>query len=224
MAAIGITGGIATGKTSFTNCLREVLAERPSEVLGERTPPRDPPAAARFYDADIAARELVNDNPEVRRLLEAEFGKEVFEGGRDLNRGRLRSIVFADVEKKRALEQILHPRIRRQWSLEAEGHRNSTKLFFADIPLLYETGGETLCDAVVVVACSPRVQLERLLSRSRLEESEAQRMIDAQMSLTEKISRANHVVWNNGGTEVLKEQARLLIGLWRNGRGGNTAG
>ena len=224
MPAIGITGGIATGKSSFTNCLREVLAERPPDVSGERTPQRDLPAAARFYDADIAARELVNDNPEVRRLLEAEFGKEVFEGGRDLNRGRLRSIVFADVEKKRALEQILHPRIRRQWSLEAEGHRNSTKLFFADIPLLYETGGETLCDEVVVVACSPRVQLERLLSRSRLEESEAQRMIDAQMSLTEKISRANHVVWNNGGSEVLKEQARLLIGLWRNGRGGNTAG
>ena len=74
-----------------------------------------------------------------------------------LNRSALRSIVFADAEKKRALEQILHPRIRRQWSLEAESRRNSTELFFADIPLLYETGGETLCDCVVVVACSPRI-------------------------------------------------------------------
>jgi dephospho-CoA kinase len=129
----------------------------------------------------------------------------------------MRSIVFADAEKKRALEQILHPRIRRQWSLEAEGHRNSTEFFFADIPLLYETGGETLCDRVVVVACSPGLQLERLIARTGLRRAEAQQMIDVQMPLTEKISRADHVVWNNGGRDVLAEQARLLVDLWRDG-------
>ncbi len=215
MPAIGITGGIATGKSSFLDCLRELLAEQAREGGS--------PAAATFFDADIAARELVSHDPEVRGLIEAEFGKELFESGRDLNRERLRSIVFADVEKKRALEQILHPRIRRQWSLEAEGHRNSTKLFFADIPLLYETGGETLCDQVVVVACSPGVQLERLRARSRLAEEEAQRMIGAQMPLTEKVSRANHVVWNNDGRDGLKEQARLLLGLWRIWRDGEPA-
>ena len=84
-----------------------------------------------------------------------EFGPAIYSASGDLNREQLRSIVFGDAEKKRALEQILHPRIRRQWSLEAESQRNSTDLFFADIPLLYETGGETLCDSVVVVACSP---------------------------------------------------------------------
>jgi dephospho-CoA kinase len=128
--------------------------------------------------------------------------------------------VFADADKKRALEQILHPRIRRQWRLEAESHRNSAELFFADIPLLYETGGETLCDRVVVVACSPALQLERLMARARppFDEMSAQQMIDAQMPLTEKIGRADHVVWNNGGQDVLKEQARLLVGLWRDGR------
>jgi dephospho-CoA kinase len=123
--------------------------------------------------------------------------------------------VFADEEKKRALEQILHPRIRRQWSLEAEGHRNSTELFFADIPLLYETGGETLCDRVVVVACSPGLQLERLMARTGLPRAEAQQMIDAQMPLTEKISRADHVVWNNGGRDALAEQAGLLVEFWK---------
>jgi dephospho-CoA kinase len=126
----------------------------------------------------------------------------------------MRSIVFADADKKRALEQILHPRIRRQWSLEAERHRNSAKLFFADIPLLYETGGETLCDRVVFVACSPSVQLERLEARMGLDEAEAQQMIDAQMPLLEKVGRADHVVWNNGGRDELKEQARLLVDFW----------
>ena len=221
MPAIGITGGISTGKTSFGECLRELAPE------------------ATFFDADRAARELADRDPEVRGLIEKEFGTSVYSASGDLNREAIRTIVFADAEKKRALEQILHPRIRRQWSLEAEGCRNSTRLFFADIPLLYETGGETLCDRVVVVACSPSVQLERLTARAfamegrapaspesrdarasqelrpPFDETAAQQMINAQMPLTEKISRADHVVWNNGGRDVLKEQARLLVELWK---------
>src|ERR1041385_1676927 len=196
MPAIGITGGISTGKTSFGHCLRELLPE------------------AHFFDADVAARELGDNDPEVRRLIEKEFGAKVYSQGGDLNREQVRSIVFADADKKRALEQILHPRIRRQWSLEAERHRNSDKLFFADIPLLYETGGEILCDRVVVVACSPRVQRERLMARMGLDEPEAQQMIDAKMPLAEKIARADHVVWNNGGRDELKEQARVLGDFW----------
>jgi dephospho-CoA kinase len=198
MPAIGITGGISTGKTSFTSCLRKLVP------------------GALFFDADAAARELADNDPEVRGLIQKEFGPGVYSSG-DLNRRAIRTIVFADAEKKRALEQILHPRIRRQWSLEAEGHRNSTELFFADIPLLYETGGESLCDRVVVVACSPGLQLERLLARTRLARAEAQQMIDTQMPLTEKIGRADHVVWNNGGRDVLAEQARLLVDFWKIG-------
>jgi dephospho-CoA kinase len=196
MPAIGITGGISTGKTSFVSCLRELVP------------------TGMFFDADISARELSDSDPEVRGLLEKEFGPEVYSAGEGLNRERVRAIVFADAGKKRALEQILHPRIRRQWSLEAERHRNSAKVFFADIPLLYETGGETLCDRVVVVACSPGVQLERLKARMGLDESEAQQMIDAQMPLMEKVARADHVVWNNGGRDELKAQARLLVDFW----------
>ena len=207
MPAIGITGGISTGKSSFVECLREILEER--------TPQRGLPTM-RFFDADTAARELTDRDPEVRRLIAKEFGPAVYSASGHLNREAIRMIVFADAEKKRALEQILHPRIRRQWSLEAEGHRNSTELFFADIPLLYETGGETLCDRVVVVACSPRLQLERLMARTGLSPAEVRPMIDAQMPLTEKISRAHHVVWNNGGRDVLAEQAWLLVEFWEN--------
>ncbi|HVF72664.1 MAG TPA: dephospho-CoA kinase [Chthoniobacterales bacterium] len=199
MPAIGITGGIATGKSSFFGFLCEL----------------EP--GARFFDADIAAREVANGDPEARKLIEDEFGKDVFAEGGDLNRERIRTIVFADPDKKRALEQILHPRIRRQWSLEAEGHRNSTRLFFADIPLLYETGGETLCDQVVVVACSPALQLERLVARTGLGRGEAKQMIEAQMPLDDKIRRADHVVWNNSGRELLRDQAQLLMELWRTG-------
>jgi dephospho-CoA kinase len=201
MPAIGITGGISTGKTSFVACLRELLPE------------------ARFFDADVAARELADRDPEARGAIEKEFGVEAFLPNGGLNRERIRTIVFADAGKKGALEQILHPRIRRQWSLEAERCRHSTELFFADIPLLYETGGETLCDRVVVVACSPIVQLERLKQRGALDDGAARQMIDSQMPLQEKISRADHVVWNNGGQEALTEQARLLARFWAAGPG-----
>lgn len=195
MPVIGITGGISTGKTTFCECLREIVP------------------IATFFNADQAARDLAERDPEVRELIAREFGAAIFSASGDLNRRQLRSIVFADAEKKRALEQILHPRIRRQWSLEAQ--RNSTDLFFADIPLLYETGGETLCESVVVVACSPSVQLERLVARTQLDRSAAEQMIRSQMPLSEKIRRADHVVWNNDGRVVLAAQAGLLAKHWQ---------
>jgi dephospho-CoA kinase len=188
---IGITGGISTGKSTF------------SRLLHERT-------GARLFDADRAARQLTDENEEVRRLLRAEFGEKIFSVGGDLNRAALRAIVFADSEKKRALEQILHPRIRRQWSTAAEESRQSGELFLADIPLLYETQGELLCDRVVVVACAPEIQQQRLISRTRLSPSAALAMIESQMPLSHKISRADHVIWNNGPRSVLEAQAGIL--------------
>jgi dephospho-CoA kinase len=188
---IGITGGISTGKSTF------------SRLLHERT-------GARLFDADRAARQLTDENEEVRRLLRAEFGEKIFSVGGDLNRAALRAIVFADSEKKRALEQILHPRIRQQWSTAAEESRQSGELFLADIPLLYETQGELLCDRVVVVACAPEIQQQRLISRTRLSPSAALAMIESQMPLSHKISRADHVIWNNGPRSVLEAQAGIL--------------
>src|SRR5690349_22485652 len=125
MPAIGITGGVSTGKSTFSDCLRQLLPD------------------AKFFDADRSARELATVE-EVKQELFNEFGSGIFSPGGDLNRGALRAIVFQDAAKKQALEKILHPRIRSQWGIEAEKHRKSSEFFFADIPLLYETGGQTL--------------------------------------------------------------------------------
>ncbi|MEO5719897.1 MAG: dephospho-CoA kinase, partial [Chthoniobacterales bacterium] len=153
---------------------------------------------------------LTDHDPEVRRLLGETFGADIYSSEGDLNRAQLRTIVFADPGKKQALEQILHPRIRRQWAIQAESRRKSTELFLADIPLLYETGGETLCDRVVVVACAPRIQLERLMMRSSLDQAAAEQIVAAQMPLAEKIARADQVVWNNGSRAVLSAQAEIF--------------
>jgi len=196
MPAIGITGGISTGKSTFCECLKKILPD------------------AKFFDADEVARQLV-DRDEVKQELLAKFGFGIFARNGDLNREAVRTIVFQDAAKKSALEQILHPRIRRQWSVEADRHRTSPEFFFADIPLLYETSGETLCDRVVVVACSPDIQLANLMRRMKLERAPAEAMIKSQMPLEEKIKRANHVVWNNGDRTVLAAQAASLVELWR---------
>src|SRR6266487_6326699 len=197
MAVIGITGGISTGKSSFCQSLRELVP------------------SAKFFDADEEAHRLVDLDSEVKKEIRSEFGAEIFSDAGDLNREKLRAIVFGSASKRGALEQILHPRIRRQWSAEAETHRNSPDFFFADIPLLYETGGETLCERVVVVACSRNVQLDRLAKRKSLERSEAEQMINSQMHLEEKIKRADHVVWNNDDRVTLLEQAKELVAPWQ---------
>jgi len=196
MPAIGITGGISTGKSTFVGCLRELLP------------------VATFFDADEAAHALLN-RPEVGKQIRREFGAQVFSTAGHLNRAKVRAKVFGDATKKRALERILHPRIRRQWRTEAKEHRNSPKFFFADIPLLYETGGEGLCDEVVVVACSQKVQLARLRKRMSVRNAEAKQMINSQMPVDEKVRRADQVVWNNGNRAALMEQARFLVALWQ---------
>jgi dephospho-CoA kinase len=196
MPAIGITGGISTGKSTFCDCLREIIP------------------AAKFFDADLAARSLA-ELPEVKQEILGHFGREVLSPEGDLNRAKLRAIILANATKRRSLEQILHPRIRRLWMAEAKKHRNSPDFFFADIPLLYETGGETLCERVVVVACSRNVQFDRLAKRKSLKRSEAEQMINSQMPLEEKIKRADYVVWNNGDRVTLMEQAKELVVLWQ---------
>jgi dephospho-CoA kinase len=196
MPAIGVTGGISTGKSSFINYLRRLLPQ------------------AMFFDADGMARELTSQDKTVLAEIRKTFGDAVFIENGELNRSALRAIVFMAPEKRRQLEQILHPPIRRHWSREAEKHRQSNQYFFADIPLLYETGGEKLCDRVVVVACSEEIQMQRLMQRTGLDRNAAARIIAAQMPLSEKVKLADHVIWNNGPQGLLGEQAAFLVDLW----------
>ena len=196
MPAVGVTGGISTGKSTFINCLRRVLPQ------------------AAFFDADVMARELTRQDKEVLGKIRRTFGGAVFTENGELNRSALRAIVFAAPVKRRQLEQVLHPLIRRHWRREAEKHRQSKQYFFADIPLLYETGGEKLCDRVVVVACSEEIQMRRLMQRTGLARNAAVAIIAAQMPLSEKVKLADHVIWNNGPESLLVEQARFLTDLW----------
>src|SRR5688572_30343956 len=200
MPAVGITGGIATGKSTFA---RALLRHVPGEL----------------FDADRAARELLENDPEIRQQVRAEFGTGVLNDDGFLDRARLRAEVFADDAKRRELEAILHPAIRRQWTAEAAQRTAPGSWYFVDIPLLYETSAEAHFERVVVVGCSPATQRARLREQRGLDDQLAERIIGAQFDLEQKILKADHVIWNDSTTECLEGQTALFAGWLRQRHG-----
>jgi len=193
VAVIGITGGVASGKSSLTSRLA-------------------PKLAAQVFDADAAARDVVENDPEAKRQIAEHFGAQILEADGRVNRVQLREAVFGDAEKRRALEAILHPLIRARWIGPAQAARRSREWLLLDIPLLFETGAEEACDAVVVVACSPETQRERIVSQRGLSPEMAEKMIASQTSLASKAARADYVFWNDAPLARLEEQAALFAG------------
>jgi dephospho-CoA kinase len=188
---LGITGGIATGKSSFAN------------LLSRQT-------GASLFDADQFARQLLHSDETVRNLVQTAFGADIFGPEGEPDRVRLRDLVFADDEKRRTLEQILHPAIRTRWVSLAEKARAEGEWLVVDIPLLFETESAPLFDKVIVVACRASTQMNRLLHIRKLSNEMAAKIIAAQMDLNVKISRAGHLAWNDGSTSALEAQASLL--------------
>ena len=190
MAVIGVTGGIGSGKSTFSKMLAEKLG-------------------ARLFDADSAARELLESDPAVREKITTELFAEAYTPDGKPDRAAIRRLVFHDAAAKARLESILHPRIRERWTqLAAECRQNATPLV-VEIPLLFETGAEHLFDRIVTVACSLETQLARTAARG-LTREEAESIIRSQLPLERKTSLAHFVVWNDGSHANLENQAAEL--------------
>ena len=196
MPALGITGGIATGKSTFTRAFaREMQAD--------------------VFDSDQCAHELLAGDAAVWELVRARFGSEVFHADGTPNRVALRECVFRDETARKDLEAILHPRIRARWLALLEIAQSGKNWVCIDIPLLYETAAEQHFDRVVVVACSANTQRLRLRVDRGLSDDLAARIIAAQLDLREKISRATHLIWNDSTPASLERQATLLANWLR---------
>jgi dephospho-CoA kinase len=191
MPGIGITGGVATGKSTVA---RQLLS-----ALGNSV-------AADVFDADFEARRLTDTDLVVQEKIKSAFGAQVFDSEGNLARNRLRELVFHDAAARKTLESILHPRIREAWIGRTRGER----LLLADIPLLYETGAEPYFDRIIVTACSRASQIHRLVQGRHLSQSIARQMIQVQMPLEEKIKRADYVVWTDCPPEITEEQVRRI--------------
>ena len=194
MPVLGITGGIATGKTLFTGCL---TALHPG---------------LQVFDSDARARGLTESDATILDAIRTEFGAGVFDTKGALNRAALREMVFAEPMKRKALEAILHPAIRHAWLDMAEANREQPgdPWLAVDIPLLFETGAETHFDKIIVIACSQATQRRRLMEKRNLTVQLAESMIVSQIPLATKIDRGDFAVWNDGLPEALQIQARLL--------------
>lgn len=199
MRIVGLTGGIASGKSTFAARLRE----------------RGVPVV----DADALAREVVEPGQPALAAIAAAFPGVVGEDGR-LDRKALGARVFADPAARRRLEGITHPAVRAAMAaaalrLAGEGQT----LAFYDTPLLFEVGLEGSLDSVVVVWVPRDVQRDRLVRRDGLPPADAEARLAAQLPIDEKAARADFVVDNTGTPEVLGDKADRLLADLRAGRG-----
>jgi dephospho-CoA kinase len=190
MAVIGITGGIGSGKSSFSKLLAEALG-------------------ADLFDADAAVRDLLEDDPEVRALVTERVLQDAYTADGRPDRAAIRRLVFQDAGAKARLEEIIHPRVRDRWMRLAASCRADGTPLVVEIPLLFETNAQGLFDFVATVGCSPEVQFSRILARG-LDTTEAQAILRSQLPLEDKAGRSDFVVWNDGSLENLRQQAREL--------------
>ena len=189
-----ITGGAASGKSTF------------SRLLQELTP------GSHIYSSDEAVHEILAQQ-ETRDVLSAEFGNKILGADGAIDRGALREVAFRNEETRLKLESLLHPRVFYKFqelrnTLLAEG---KAELLIAEIPLLYETQSDYPADLVVLVAISPTLQRQRIVSTRSLTTEAADRILSAQLPLSRKLELADKVVWNEGDPALLKLQAQLLL-------------
>jgi dephospho-CoA kinase len=189
MIVAGLTGGIATGKSTVAAVFEE--------------------AGARLIDADRIARDVVRKGTSAYRDIVAHFGTGVVCGDGEIDRRRLAAIVFNDPAAQRALEAIVHPQVKREVDRRVDLVRRQAPeaLVILDIPLLFEAGMQAGLDAVIVVYAPERLQLERLMARDGLTEPEAFARIRAQMPIESKKALATRVIDNSGSREQTREQA-----------------
>lgn len=175
---VGLTGGIASGKSE---------ASRHLESLG-----------AHCIDADAISHFLTGENGPLLTDIRAEFGDGVFGADGSLDRKALAEIVFNDEDARRRLDGITHPSIQKAMLDEVEdAEKNGEKLVFLNVPLLFETGMDALCDEAWLINTEADVQLSRLMQRDDLDENQALSRVRSQMSAEEKQQRANVVIDNN---------------------------
>jgi dephospho-CoA kinase len=185
MFVVGLTGGIASGKSSVAGILRA--------------------KGVPVLDADEVAREVVAPGTDGLRQLVATFGEEVLDEAGALDRGAMRRRIAADPVARRQLEAITHPAIRltiaeRLATLAAEGH----PVAVVEAALMVETGSYRLYPALIVVGCDPQLQVERVMARDGVDEAEARAMLATQLPLADKEAVATHVIRNDGSLDALR--------------------
>ena len=192
MSSIGLTGGIASGKSSVASIFAEL--------------------GAKIIDADQLGHELLrSQTPTFEKILQ-QFGAGILGTDGEIDRGRLGEVVFGDPQKRAALNSIIHPAImeRRRELTRLHHAADPTSVVISDAALIYEAHIESWFAKIVVVWCRPEQQLERLLAKTSLSCEAAERRIRAQMEVEEKRRRADYVIDTSGPVADTRRQVTAL--------------
>jgi dephospho-CoA kinase len=194
LTIIALTGGIATGKSTCCSVLRELL---PELVV---------------FDADQSVASLYQDSRVIEEIGD-EFGDIVYDEKGGINKAWLRERAFGDLNVRRFLEQIFHPRVRQECLalLEREDKYSSSRLFVADIPLLFESGFDFGQSANLLVATSRETQIDRLKNRSGWDDDRVEAVLSSQMPIDAKFTLADIVFWNEGPEPMLRNQCHRFL-------------
>lgn len=193
-AIIGLTGGIASGKSTV------------SEMFRDR--------GIRVIDADALAREVVEPGEPALDEIRETFGDEVIADDGSLDRDALGDVIFSDDAARATLNAITHPRIAQRMQTKAREARESGEPWVVyDAALIVENDLQGAFEALIVVAASPEAQRDRLMDRDGIGKREAQSRLDAQMPLAEKVDVADYVIDNDGALEETRRQVDALFEL-----------
>ncbi|KLL00149.1 dephospho-CoA kinase [Bacillus pumilus] len=192
---IGLTGGIASGKSTVSQMIKE--------------------QGIRVVDADVIAKEAVaKGTPALQQIVQT-FGEDVLLPNGELNRQQLGAIIFSDEEKRKQLNAIVHPEVRKEMLKQRdEGVSQQETFVVLDIPLLFESQLESLVDRIIVVYTTPELQLSRLMNRNDLSEEEALNRIHSQQSLEEKCKKADRVIENTQDLAFIRKQLQNILNEW----------
>jgi dephospho-CoA kinase len=192
MLIIGLTGGIASGKSTVSLMFED--------------------AGAPVICLDRLAHEAVEPGAPAIDDIRKAFGDEVIDEAGGLDRKAMAGVVFNDDAKRKQLESIIHPRVREEKDRRVrELEKQGQFMVIVDVPLLYEVQWDKSCDLVVVVYASRDVQEQRLIERDGLSEHEAKLRLNAQMSIEEKKNRADFIIDNTGGMQETRDRFDELL-------------
>ncbi len=188
MLKVGLTGSIAVGKSSVLSVFREL--------------------GCAVFDADKIAHAVMEPGREAYRDIVGEFGEEILAADKTIDRAKLGAVVFADAERRKRLNEIVHPRVIEEQNLllgEIEA-RTPDSIVIMDAALMIESGGYKRFDKLIVVFCDPQSQLERLMRRNNLSREAAELRIRAQMSSDEKRKYADYEIDTSGSLEETRKR------------------
>lgn len=193
---IGLTGGIATGKSTVSDMFKQFNIP--------------------VIDADIISRDVVKPGHDAYQKIIQTFGRRILRDDQTINRKRLGDIIFSNDAERQKLNHIVHPAVRKEMLKQRTEHINSgAQVVVMDIPLLFESKLTHLVDKVLVVYVDLETQRLRLLKRNHLNLDEIEKRIQSQMSITNKVKRADAIINNNGSIKESKKQLLTILQAWK---------